>query len=487
LPVLNGQRVYVETYGCQMNVVDSARMVEVLRPLGYEAARSPDEADLLLVNTCSVREKPVQKVISELGHYRALKQRRPDLVIGVGGCVATQEKGKLLEKVPHLDLVFGPDQIRELPALVARVRQGRQRIAETLFTDPEAYTFLDADPATPTTHSRATGLVTVMKGCDNVCSFCVVPYVRGREVSRPVAEVVAEVARLVEHGVREVTLLGQNVNSYGRGLPGEPSFVDLLEAVDAIPGLWRLRYTTSHPKDFDEPLARAHGRLRTLCEHIHLPVQSGSDRILARMRRRYNRAEYLEKVAMARQYQPRAIFTTDIIAGFPGETAEEFEETLTLVREVDYTALFSFIFSPRPHTAALRYPDDVPHTEKVRRLQAVQALQRELQERRLASLVGEHVEVLVEGPSKTEPGRLTGRTRQNHIVNFHLENEIGAGPVPAPDAIVTPGDSPSLVGTLLEVRIDHAASHWLGGVAQRTATTPCVPARGRAGLGQGEG
>ncbi len=446
------RHVFVETFGCQMNVYDSARMVEALRPMGYEPTRDASQADLVLLNTCSVREKPVQRVIGELGHYRQLKRLRPGVVLGVGGCVATQEKGALLEKVPHLDLVFGPDQIGKLPELVERVIRDRERIADVKFTDPASYVFLDADPATPTTASRASALVTVMKGCDNVCSFCVVPYVRGREVSRPIPEVVGEVSRLVaERGVREVTLLGQNVNSYGKGLPGTPTFDELLRAVDAVPGLERLRYTTSHPKDFDEPLARAHGELRTLCEHIHLPVQSGSDGILDRMRRRYDRAEYLDRVAMARRYQPAALFSTDIIIGFPGETETDFEATLSLMREVGYTQSFSFIFSPRPHTAAQRYVDDVPYAEKVKRLEAVQALQRELTGARLRTLEGRIVEVLVEGPSKTASGRLTGRTRGNEVVNFDLTVPVEPELLP--------------VGQLTQVRIVRAHTHWLEGTA----------------------
>jgi tRNA-2-methylthio-N6-dimethylallyladenosine synthase len=408
------RKVFVHTFGCQMNEADSDRMVEALAGRSWRRTAHPEDADLILLNTCSIREKAEQKLLSALGRYREHKARRGAL-IAVGGCVAQQEKDRLLKRVPYVDFVFGPDHVGRLPELVDRADR-RERFVETGWMDSQEYVFPGADPEAA--RGRATAFVTAMKGCDNVCSFCVVPRTRGREVSRPYAEVVAEVAALVEVGVREVTLIGQNVNSYRGGC----GFDALLRRVAAVPGLERIRFTTSHPHDLSDGLIEVFRDETRVMPHFHLPVQSGSDPVLRRMRRDYGIDEYRERHRRLREARPGIAITTDFIVGFPGETEEDFRASLELLRELRFENSFSFVFSPRPHTgAALRLgsaPDwaEVPREAAVERLERLQALQREITTGILASLRGAEVEVLVEGPS--DDGGHVGRTPENRVVHL---------------------------------------------------------------------
>ncbi len=409
------RKVFVHTFGCQMNDADSQRMVELLRRSDYAPTAHPEDADLILLNTCAVREKAEQKLLSALGRYREHKARR-GAVIAVGGCVAQAEKERLLTRVPYVDFVFGPDHVAELPALLERA--GRERFAETGWMDPEEYLFPRADAEAA--RGRATAFVTVMKGCDNVCSFCIVPRTRGREVSRPFPEVVGEVASLSAVGVREVTLIGQNVNSYRGGC----DFASLLRRVAAVPGVERVRFTTSHPHDLSDELVAAFRDEPKVMPHFHLPVQSGSDAVLRRMRRDYGVEAYLERHRRVSAARPGIAVTTDFIVGFPGETDEDFEASLRLLRTARFENSFSFVFSPRPHTGAALHlgtaPEwaEVPREVAVERLERLQALQREIAVETLAAQVGREVELLVEGPS--DDGGHLGRSPENRVV--HLES-----------------------------------------------------------------
>lgn len=427
---------HVLTVGCQMNQHDSERMAEVLRRAGYSEARDVADADVILLNTCSVREKAEQKVRSEVGRLALLKRERPGLVLGIAGCVAQQEGERLLRGMPALDLVVGPDNIGELPALLASREPGSPARVRAEF-DVEAPRFLSADPA-PGRNASPTAFVTIMKGCNERCSFCIVPTTRGPERYRPSSEIIDEIRRLVHAGVREVTLLGQTVNSYidperalatraesGGGAartPDETEFPALLHAIAAAaPGLARLRYTSPHPRHLTPSLVRAHADLPVLARHVHMPVQSGSDRVLKRMIRRYTAAEYVERVESLKASVPGVTLSTDVIVGFPGETAADFEATLELVRKVDYNGVFGFKYSVRPYTPALRLPDDVPEAEKAARLAALFALSEGLRQKHLLSLVGTRATVLVEGRGKGEA--FTGRTERNEIVHFACEGD----------------------------------------------------------------
>ncbi len=435
------RKVFVHTFGCQMNDADSQRMVELLRRSDYAPTAHPEDADLILLNTCAVREKAEQKLLSALGRYREHKARR-GAVIAVGGCVAQAEKERLLTRVPYVDFVFGPDHVAELPALLERA--GRERFAETGWMDPEEYLFPRADAEAA--RGRATAFVTVMKGCDNVCSFCIVPHTRGREVSRPADEVVAECAALAAVGVREVTLIGQNVNSYRGGC----DFAGLLRRVAALPGIARVRFTTSHPHDLSGALVEAFAAEPGLMPHFHLPVQSGSDPVLARMRRDYTVEEYRERLDRLRQARPGIAVTTDFIVGFPGETEEDFERSLRLLEEARFDNSFSFVYSPRPHTGAARRlgsaPEwrEVPREVAVARLERLQAAQRRISAEGLAAQLGRVVEVLVEGPGE-EPGSRVGRTPWNHLVH------LAAGEAEAP------------AGARVRVRVTRAGGSSLSG------------------------
>jgi tRNA-2-methylthio-N6-dimethylallyladenosine synthase len=415
------KRYFIHTFGCQMNVNDSMRIGEALAGLNFTPTRQFEDADLILLNSCAIREKAEDKLISALGRYRAVKLSRQAL-IGVAGCVAQQEKDRLLKKVPYLDFVFGPDAIAKLPDILARVESDRSQVVETAWVDSEHYLFPRADPHS--SEGKVTEFVVVMKGCDNVCSFCVVPHTRGREVSRPYPEVLAEVESLAQVGVREVTLIGQNVNSYRGGI----SFAELLLRVAQVSGIGRVRFTTSHPHDLSDELIHAFQREPRLAPHFHLPVQSGSDRILSKMRRDYTVVEYLDRLEKLRRARPGIAITTDIIVGFPGETEEDFEKTLRLTEQVRFDNQFSFIFSARPRTAAGIHEKAwgaVPHQLKIQRLERLQKLQREITGQVMREQVGQEVQVLVEGPSKFDPTKRFGRTPENRTVNFTGEAAAG--------------------------------------------------------------
>ncbi len=402
---------HVTTFGCQMNEHDSERMKGMLESIGYAEAPSREAADLILFNTCSIREKADERFIAHLGEARALKRAHPDRVIGVGGCWAQSVKDELFARFPFVDVAFGPGQVH--------------RLAEFLTSDSlTAQGYFEFEGFTgrlPAKRAREfQGWVQISVGCNCVCSYCIVPSTRGREVSRPAEELVDEVRRLADDGVSEVTLLGQNVNSYGRELPREErvTFAELLARVDAIDGIERIRYTSPHPKDMREDVIRAHAELRSLCEHIHLPLQSGSSPVLKRMRRTYTRERYLDRVALIREHVPDCALTTDIIVGFPGETEADFEQTLEVAEIVGYDGAFTFIFSPRRGTEAATLTDQLSHEVKVQRMERlVEVVQRRARERG-QRFVGRTIEVLVEGPSRTDPTRLRGRTRHNKVVNF---------------------------------------------------------------------
>ena len=439
------KHLYIRTFGCQMNVHDTHRMEDVLRPAGYLPTRDPEEADVILINTCTVREKSRAKVLSAIGRFARLKQKNPELLLGVAGCVAQQEGERLLQASDALDLVFSPDHIAALPALLQQARADAGRV-QVGHLDVESYRFLRAVPQAGV--RGPTSLVTIQKGCDNHCSYCVVPQVRGPEVSRPAAEIVDEIRGQVADGVREVTLIGQNVNSYKGSTGCVEDFVELLRMVDALQGLWRVRFTTSHPKDFSEALARAFGELRTLCSWLHLPVQSGSSRVLERMNRGYDREHYLKLVSLVRRHCPEITLGTDIIVGYPGETPEDFDDTMSLLEKIRYDTVYSFKYSPRPDTPSAELPDDVPEVEKARRLHLLQARQDEITRSQLARFVDHTVPVLVEGPSRRGPPQLSGRSPGNHVVNFD-----------------EPGGSTELVGQLVPVKITRGGGHSLFGVA----------------------
>ena len=436
------QKVFVHTFGCQMNESDSQRMVELLGRSDFVATAHPEDADLILVNTCAVREKAEQKLLSALGRYREHKVRR-GAILAVGGCVAQQEKDRLLKRVPYLDFVFGPDQLAKLPEMIDRAR-AHERFAETTWVDSAEYVFPRADPEAA--RGRVTAFVTAMKGCDNVCSFCIVPHTRGREVSRPFPDVVAEVAALVEVGVREVTLFGQNVNSYTGGC----TFAELLRRVAAVPGLARVRFTTSHPHDLSDALVEAFRDEPKVMPHFHLPVQSGSDPLLVRMRRDYTVASYLERFEKLRAARPGIAVTTDFIVGFPGESDADHAASMRLLEQARFDNSFSFVFSPRPKTvAALRLgsaPEwaEVPRDVAIARLEELQALQRRIAAGRLAEDLGRTVEVLVEGESDRDGERM-GRTPENRPVHF------AASEAAAP------------AGALVRVRVTRAGGSSLSG------------------------
>jgi tRNA-2-methylthio-N6-dimethylallyladenosine synthase len=418
-------RYHLTTFGCQMNEHDSERMKGLLESLGYAEASSRAAADLILFNTCSIRESADSRLIAHLGETRRLKRERPELVVGVGGCWAQSVKDEVFERFPFVDVAFGPGQVHKLAEFLTSDSLSAQGYFEF-----EGFTgHLPMHRARP-----FQGWLQISVGCNCACSYCIVPSTRGREVSRPPAELVAEVEAMARDGVREVTLLGQNVNSYGRDLPADattlaatgggrapshPTFAVLLARLDRVDGIERLRYTSPHPKDMREDVIRAHAELASVCEHIHLPLQSGSSRILKAMRRTYDRRRYLDRVSLIREHLPDVALTTDIIVGFPGETEEDFAQTMEVVDEVGYDGAFTFIFSPRRGTEAGAISEGlVPHPLKVERMERlVELVQRRARER-AQRFVGRTLEVLVEGPSRTDPDRLRGRTRHNKVVNF---------------------------------------------------------------------
>ena len=443
------KKLYIQTYGCQMNQYDSERIAQVMGRANYTLTDEPANADLILLNTCSVRDKAEQKVYSALGSWREIKQQKSSVIIGVGGCVAQQEGDRLLKRVAHLDLVFGTHSIHKLPEMIEQVRSAQARPVETAFYRDPSYM---EDPNGRTHVQGAKAFVTIMQGCNKVCSFCIVPHVRGREVSRASEKIIAEVKLLVAQGVKEVMLLGQNVNSYGKTSSAEIHFAELLHRINAIEGLSRIRFTTSHPQDLSAELIEAYATLDKVCEHLHLPVQSGSDSVLLRMRRGYTRSEYLHRIDILRQRRPEVALSTDIIVGFPGETDAEFERTLELLRQVEYDEIYSFMYSPRTQTVSAKlYNDDVPEEKKKGRLKQVQNVQQEISLRKNKQKIGRIEEVLVDGHSRNK-AQVMGRTRTNRIVNL-----IGRG---------------NLIGEMVDARIIAATVNSLVGelVVQETAS-----------------
>ena len=404
--------VFIKTFGCQMNEHDSERMLALLEECGYQETARWEEADLILVNTCTVREKPEQKAYSIVGRFQQLKAHNPDAIIGITGCVAQQRGEDLLARIPILDFVLGPGKIHTLPEILRDVKKGKRGTCSVGFENGSPINL----PLPHTEQLRT--YVTIMQGCDNFCSYCIVPSVRGRERSRPGNEVLAEIDALVQRGTKEVILLGQNVNSYAKGTPGELTFPRLLAKIDAIPGLERIRFTTSHPKDLTKELIEAFGTLEHLCEHFHLPFQAGSDAVLKRMNRGYTREQYLTQIRSLRKVAPQISITADVMVGFPGEGDSDFDHTLELVREVEFDGLFSFKYSPRQGTRAAQWEDDVPPEVKQRRLAILQELQREITLNKNKKLEGTVKEVLVEGRSRNSPHMMMGRTGCNRIVNF---------------------------------------------------------------------
>jgi tRNA-2-methylthio-N6-dimethylallyladenosine synthase len=414
--------VYVQTFGCQMNEYDSARMVDVLREsAGLEPTDDPELADVVLLNTCSVREKAQEKVFSHLGVWRELKLRKPELVIGVGGCVASQEGEGILQRAPFVDVVFGPQTLHRLPELIAERRRSSRPQVDISFPEIEKF---DALP--PPRAEGATAYVSIMEGCSKYCSFCVVPYTRGEEVSRPFEQVMVEVRGLAAQGVREIHLLGQNVNAYRGEMDdgGEADLALLIEAVAALPGVGRIRFTTSHPLEFTDRLAEAYARIPQLANFLHLPVQSGSDRVLAAMKRGYTALEFKAKVRKLRAARPDICLSSDFIVGFPGETERDFAATLQLVRDVGIDQSFSFIYSRRPGTPAASLADDVPAEVKHERLLRLQALLNENAQNISLAMVGTTQRVLVERPAKKGEGMLAGRTENMRWVNFQAPDEL---------------------------------------------------------------
>jgi tRNA-2-methylthio-N6-dimethylallyladenosine synthase len=434
------KKLYIKTFGCQMNEYDSDKMVDVLHASeGLEKTDKPEDADVILFNTCSVREKAQEKVFSDLGRVRELKKLKPDLVIGVGGCVASQEGAAIVERAPYVDVVFGPQTLHRLPELIAQKRSTGKSQVDISFPEIEKF-----DHLPPARVEGATAFVSIMEGCSKYCSFCVVPYTRGEEVSRPFDDVLTEVAELALKGVKEITLLGQNVNAY-LGKMGHTSeladFALLLDYVAEIPGIERIRYTTSHPKEFSQRLIDAYGKISKLVNHVHLPVQSGSDRILMAMKRGYSALEYKNIIRRLRSVRPDVSLSSDFIVGFPGEAEADFEQTMKLVQDLKFDNSFSFIYSARPGTPAANLHDDTPQTVKLQRLQRLQA-EIEAEAQRISQyMVGSVQRILVEGPSRKNAAELMGRTENNRIVNF-------------------PGQ-PRLVGQLIDVRITQALPHSL--------------------------
>ncbi|MFN5774706.1 MAG: tRNA (N6-isopentenyl adenosine(37)-C2)-methylthiotransferase MiaB [Limnohabitans sp.] len=445
------RKVFVKTFGCQMNEYDSDKMVDVLgQAQGYEQTDNVEEADLILFNTCSVREKAQEKVFSDLGRVKHLKAK--GVKIAVGGCVASQEGEAIVARAPFVDVVFGPQTLHRLPELLNQREALRKPQVDISFPEIEKF-----DHLPPARVEGASAFVSIMEGCSKYCSYCVVPYTRGEEVSRPLDDVLTEVAGLAAQGVKEITLLGQNVNAYRGAMGGTAEIADfalLLEYVAELPGIERLRYTTSHPNEFTQRLIDVYDRVPQLVSHLHLPVQHGSDRILMAMKRGYTAMEYKSTIRKLRAVRPGLSLSSDFIVGFPGETEDDFGKMMKLIDDVGFDASFSFIFSPRPGTPAANLPDDTPHEVKLRRLQTLQAAV-ETQVRRISeSRVGTVQAILVEGPSRKDPNELMGRTACNRIVNF------AAG-----------GGGARLVGQMLQVRITSALPHSLRGevVVRETA------------------
>jgi len=434
-------KVFVKTHGCQMNEYDSAKMVDVLAAAhGLELADSAQEADVLLLNTCSIREKAQEKVFSQLGQWRELKEQRPDLIIGVGGCVASQEGDALRKRAPFVDLVFGPQTLHRLPAMIDAVRGERSPVVDVSFPEIEKFDCLPEPRA-----EGPTAFLSVMEGCSKYCTFCVVPYTRGEEVSRCFDGIIAEAVSLAQQGVREINLLGQNVNAY-RGSMADGSIADLallITYIAVIDGIDRIRYTTSHPQEMSDSLINVYAEVPELVSHLHLPVQSGSDRVLAAMKRNHTALEYKSRIRRLREVRPGISLSSDFIIGFPGETEDDFECTMQLIEAIGFDHSFSFIYSRRPGTLAANMPDDVPPNVKKQRLARLQARIQTMAAQISADMVGSEQRILVEGPSRKDPAQMAGRTENNRVVNF--------------DA------GPELIGRFVRVRISAALPNSLRG------------------------
>ncbi|MEH6492324.1 tRNA (N6-isopentenyl adenosine(37)-C2)-methylthiotransferase MiaB [Halopseudomonas sp.] len=436
------KKLFIQTHGCQMNEYDSSRMADLLgEHQAMELTDNADEADVILLNTCSIREKAQEKVFSQLGRWRPLKEKNPDLIIGVGGCVASQEGDAIRSRASYVDVVFGPQTLHRLPEMIDAARTTHKPQVDVSFPEIEKFDRLP-EPRV----DGPTAFVSVMEGCSKYCSFCVVPYTRGEEVSRPFDDVLAEVIHLAENGVREVTLLGQNVNGY-RGVTHDGSIADLadlIRVVAAVDGIDRIRYTTSHPLEFSDSLIQAHAEVPELVKYLHLPVQSGSDRVLAGMKRNHTALEYKSRVRKLRAAVPDIILSSDFIIGFPGETDRDFEQTMKLVEDVGFDFSYSFIYSARPGTPASDLPDDTPDEAKKQRLQILQNRLNQQGFENSRRMAGTTQRILVTDYSKKDPGMLQGRTEHNRIVNFRSNN-------------------PQLIGQFVDVQIDEALPHSLRG------------------------
>lgn len=439
-PFFAMKKLYLRSFGCQMNDYDSKRIVDLMKANGYTRVETPDDADLLVVITCSIREKAQEKTFSDLGRLREIKKLHPQARIAVGGCVASQEGAHILERAPYVDVVFGPQTLHRLPDLLAKREATGKSQVDIEFPSIEKFDHLPTPEA-----DGATAFVSIMEGCSKYCSYCVVPYTRGEEIHRPLMDVLVECAQLASQGVKEITLLGQNVNAYqGKGMDGAPvDFALLLEYVHDIPGIERIRYTTSHPKEFSDRLIEAYGKLPKLANHVHLPVQSGSDRILAAMKRGYTHDWYLERIAKLRAVRPDIAIASDFIVGFPGETEEDFQETMRLIEEVGFDASFSFVYSKRPGTPAASYEDDTPQEVKLQRLQHLQAVIDAKADEYSRQMLGRIERCLVFAPAKKGRGMLSARTDNNRVVNF-----VG---------------DPTLIGQMVQIRITEVFPHTLGG------------------------
>ena len=418
-------KIFIQTHGCQMNEYDSAKMLDVLKDSdGMELTDNPDEADVLLLNTCSIREKAQEKVFHQLGRWRKIKEKKPDVIIGVGGCVASQEGEALHKRAPVVDVVFGPQTLHRLPELVAKAKDTKKCVIDTSFPEIEKFDRLPEPVA-----EGVSAFVSIMEGCSKYCTFCVVPYTRGEEISRPFDDVIAEVAKLAEQGVREINLLGQNVNAF-RGEMHDGEVADLamlIHYVAAVEGIDRIRYTTSHPVEFSDSLIQAYAEVPELVNHLHLPVQSGSDRILAAMKRGHMVIEYKQKIRKLREVRPDISLSSDFIIGFPGETDKDYEDTMNLIEEIGFDKSFSFIYSARPGTPAASFEDDVPMAVKKTRLFRLQQRITEMEQAISQKMVGTTLKVLVERTSRNDPKQLAGRTENNRVVNFDGDKSLIGG------------------------------------------------------------
>lgn len=437
------KKLFIETHGCQMNEYDSARMADLLSAgQSIEMTDNPEEADILLLNTCSIREKAQEKVFSNLGRWRELKKRNPDIVIGVGGCVASQEGTAIRDRAPYVDVVFGPQTLHRLPEMIDAAKMTKQPQVDISFPEIEKFDRLPEPQV-----NGPSAFVSIMEGCSKYCAFCVVPYTRGEEVSRPVEDVIAEIIHLADHGVKEVNLLGQNVNGY-RGNNAEggiTDFAELLRIVAQIEGIERIRYTTSHPLEFSDAIIQAHADLPKLVKYVHLPVQAGSDRVLAAMKRNHTALEYKSRIRKLKAAVPDIVISSDFIVGFPGETEKDFQQTMKLIEEVGFDFSYSFIYSARPGTPAAELPDDTPDEVKKQRLQILQARINQQGFEISRRMVGTKQSILVCDFSKKDPGMLQGRTENNRIVNFRSDN-------------------PLLIGQFVNVLIEEALPHSLRGI-----------------------